>query len=185
MLEETLREADARMRKALEALKRDLSSIRTGRASPALVENYRVDYFGVPTPLNQIASIFCPEARLIVIQPWDKNALSPIEKALLKSDLGINPVNDGKIIRLNLPPLSEERRAELVKIVRKRAEESKIAIRNMRRETLEGLQKKEKNKEISRDELAMEETKIQKLTDLNIEEVSKTTQSKEKELMEE
>lgn len=184
MLEEVLLETDARMKKALEALKRDFSSIRTGRASPALVEHYKVDYYGVPTPLSQVATIFCPEARLIVIQPWDKSALGLIEKTLLKSGLGVNPVNDGTVLRLNLPPLSEERRAELAKMVRKRAEESRVAIRNIRREILESIQKKEKKKEISRDDLKTGENKIQKIVDLHIEEVNKITQAKEKELME-
>ncbi len=184
MLEEVLRETDTRMKKAIEALKRDLASIRTGHASPSLVENYRVDYYGVPTPLSQVATIFCPEARLIVIQPWDKSTLGSIEKTLLKSGLGVNPVNDGTVVRLNLPPLSEERRAELAKMVRKRAEESRIAIRNVRREMMESLQKKEKGKEISQDESKMGENKIQKFVDLHIEEVNKVTQAKEKELME-
>ena len=184
MLEEVLRDTDTRMKKTLEALRRDLASIRTGRASPALVENYKVDYFGVPTPLSQTATIFCPEARLIVIQPWDKSTLALIEKTLLKSGLGVTPVNDGNVLRLNLPPLSEERRSELAKIVRKRAEESRVSIRNIRREILESLQKKEKNKEISQDELKIGENKIQKLVDLHVEEVNKITQAKEKELME-
>ncbi len=184
MLEEVIRETDTRMKKALEAVKRDFAAIRTGRATPSLVENYKVDYYGVPTPLSQMATIFCPEAQLIVIQPWDKSALGSIEKTILKSSLGINPVNDGTVLRLNLPPLSGERRAELAKSVRKRAEESRIAIRSVRHEMLEGLQKKEKNKEISQDELKMGENKIQKLVDLHIEEVNKLTQAKEKELME-
>lgn len=184
MLEEVLRETDTRMKKALEAFKRDLATIRTGRASPALVENIKSDYFGVPTPLSQMATIFCPEARLIIIQPWDKSSLGIIEKTLLKSGLGVNPVNDGNVIRLNLPPLSEERRSELAKIVRKRAEESRVAVRNIRREILESLQKKEKSKEISQDELKTGENKVQKLVDLHVEEIGKVTQSKERELME-
>lgn len=184
MLEETLRETDTRMKKTLEAMKRDYASIRTGRASPSLVENYKVDYYGTQTPLSQVATILCPEARLIVIQPWDKSMLVTIEKMLQKSGLGINPANDGNVLRLNLPPLSEERRAELAKMVRKRAEEGKIALRNIRRESMESLQKKEKKKEISQDELKVGETKIQKLVDLHIDEVNKVTQGKEKELME-
>ncbi len=176
--------AEDKMRKTADGLKKELATIRTGRASPSLVENYKVDYYGVPTPLSQIATIFCPEARLIVIQPWDKSALVLIEKTILKSGLGVNPVNDGNVLRLNLPPLSEERRTELAKMVRKRAEESRVALRNVRREILESLQKKEKNKEISQDELKIGENKIQKLVDLHVEEVNKVTQSKEKELME-
>lgn len=184
MLEEVLLETDTRMRKAIEALNRDLASIRTGRASPSLVENYKVDYYGVPTPLSQVATIFCPEARLIVIQPWDKSTLGIIEKTIQKSGLGINPVNDGTVLRLNIPPLSEERRTELARMARKRAEESRIEIRNIRREILESIQKKERNKEISQDTLKIGESKIQKLVDLHIDEVNKITQSKEKEIIE-
>ena len=148
-ISEILQDMDSRMRKANEFLTQDLAHIRTGRASPALLENIRVDYFGVPTPLNQLATISIPEARLVLIQPWDRSIIRNIEKAILKSDLGLNPITDSNIIRIIIPPLTEERRKELIKAVQKRAEDTKVALRNIRRDSIETLRQAEKNKEIA------------------------------------
>jgi len=172
------------MKASAEGLKIELASIRTGRASPALVEHIKADYAGVPTPLNQMASISTPEARLIVIQPWDRNTIPGIEKAILKSDLGLNPVSSGNLIRLSLPPLSEERRQEMTRLVRKRGEERKIAVRNLRHEAMGGLKELEKNKEISQDEHKRALEKLQKLTDGFITEIEQIARDKEAELME-
>src|SRR5512136_754580 len=147
-----LTNADKKMKAVSEGLRQELATIRTGRASPALVEHIKVEYAGVPTPLNQIAGISVPEARLLVIQPWDPGSLHSIEQAILKSDLGLNPINDGRLIRLSIPPLSEERRKDLTKIVHKRLEERRVAVRSLRRDALEEIKKAEKNKEISQDE---------------------------------
>lgn len=184
MIEPLLRKSEEKMRTSVEAFKKDLATIRTGRASPALIEHVRMDYAGVPTPLNQVAGISAPEPRLLVIQPWDKGTIRDIEKALLKSDLGLNPTSDGNIIRLVIPPLSEERRQELTKIVHKRVEERKIAVRNIRHETLEELRKMEKSKEISQDQEKRAIDLLQKLTDKYILEVEKIGKAKETELME-
>jgi len=172
------------MRASAEGLKMELATIRTGHATPALIEHIKVDYAGVPTPLNQIAAISAPEARLIVIQPWDRGTISSIEKAILKSDLGLNPVTSGNLIRLNLPPLSEERRQELTRVVRKRAEERKIMIRNLRHEAMGELKGLEKNKEISEDEHKRALEQLQKLTDRFIADIEQIAQDKEAELME-
>jgi len=172
------------MKASAEGLKIELASIRTGHASPALIEHIKVDYAGVPTPLNQIASISAPEASLIVIQPWDRNTIPSIEKAILKSDLGLNPVSSGNLLRLNLPPLSEERRQELTRIVRKRGEERKIAVRNLRHEAMGELKELEKNKEISQDEHKRALEQLQKLTDGFIAEIEQIARDKEAELME-
>lgn len=177
-------DTENRMRKAVEALKKELASIRTGRASPALVEHIRMDYYGVPTPLQQVAGISTPDPRMILIQPWDRSVLSAIEKAILKSDLGLNPVNDGNVIRLPVPPLTEERRRELVKVVRRRVENGRIAVRNIRRDALEELRKAEKNKEISADEDRRGQEQLQKITDAIVAEVDKLGQTKEAELLE-
>jgi ribosome recycling factor len=184
MSREILLNADAKMRKAVEALRKDLASLRTGRATPALVDQIRVEYYGVPTPLNQVATITVPEARLIVIQPWDKSVLTKIEKAILKSDLGVNPVNDGNVLRLQIPPLTEERRKQLVKMVRKRVEEGRVALRNLRREAMEELREQEKNKKLSQDEHKRALEQLQRLTDSFISQVEQIGQSKETELME-
>lgn len=181
---EILLATDEKMRKAMEALRRELATIRTGRATPALVDHIRVDYHGVPTPLNQVATISVPEARLIVIQPWDKSLLTTIEKTILRSDLGLNPMNDGNVLRLAIPPLTEERRKELVKMVRKRLEEERIVIRNLRRETIEELRKLERSKEMSQDELKRAQEQLQRLTDSFIMEVDEIGKAKEKELTE-
>ena len=176
--------ASSKMRKTIETIERDLSGVRTGRASPALLEHIRIDYYGVPTPLNQLANVNAPDPRLLVIQPWDRASLATIEKSILKSDLGLNPVNDGNVLRLSIPPLSEERRKDLVKMVRKRIEEGKIAIRNVRRDAVEELKTLEKNKEISEDDQKRALTKLQKITDGFIEEADKLGKNKEKEVLE-
>jgi len=182
--EEVFSSADAKMRKAVEVLKHELATIRTGRAHPGLVEHIMVDYHGTPVPLNQIASIGIPEARLLVIQPWDKQVLSNVEKAILKSDLGLTPNNDGNIIRLAIPQLTEERRSQLVKVVRKRVEDGRVAVRNVRRDAVEGLRKLKENKEMSEDEQKRAMTRLQQLTDKFIEEIDRIAKSKETELLE-
>jgi len=177
-------DTEEKMQKSIELLRRELASIRTGRATPTLIEHIKVEYAGVPTPLNQLAGISAPEARLLVIQPWDRSSIHSIEKAILKSDLGLTPVNDGNVIRLNIPQLTEERRQELVKIVRKRVEEKKVVIRNLRREAMDELKGLEKNKEISQDEHKRAQTQLQKLTDSFIADTEQIGQDKEAELME-
>ncbi|NQT30992.1 MAG: ribosome recycling factor [Deltaproteobacteria bacterium] len=184
MVNQALWNIEEKMKASAEGLKLELASIRTGHASPALIEHIKVDYAGVPTPLNQIASISAPEASLIVIQPWDRNIIPSIEKAILKSDLGLNPVSSGNLLRLNLPPLSEERRQELTRIVRKREEERKIAVRNLRHEAMGELKEMEKNKEISQDEHKRALEQLQKLTDSFIAEIEQIARNKEAELME-
>ncbi len=184
MISEILSNADVKMGKTVEVLQRELATIRTGRASPALVEQIRVDYYGVPTPLGQMATISVPEARLLVIQPWDKGSLSSIEKAILKSGLGLNPANDGDVIRLSIPQLTEERRRELVRVVRKRVEEGRVAIRNVRRETMEQLRDLARNKEISEDEQKRALELLQRLTDRFIEESDSIARDKEAEVLE-
>lgn len=171
------------MDKAVKALKRDLASLRAGRAAPALLDKVMVDYYGTMTPINQLASISAPEPRLLVVQPWDKSALPHIEKALQKSDLGLSPNNDGQVIRINIPPLTEERRAELVKIIKKSGEEAKIAIRNVRRDANEALKKMEKDGDISKDESRRHQEDIQKLTDRYVQLVDDVTSNKEKDVM--
>jgi ribosome recycling factor len=184
MVSEVLSNADAKMGKTVEVLQRELATIRTGRASPALVEQIRVDYYGVPTALAQIATISVPEARLLVIQPWDKGSLTSIEKAILKSSLGLNPANDGDVIRLSIPQLTEERRRELVRVVRKRVEEGRVAIRNVRREIVEQLRDLARNKEISEDEQKRALELLQRLTDRFIEESDSIGSAKEAEVLE-
>jgi len=177
-------DTEEKMQKSIEALRQELANIRTGRATPALVEHIKVEYAGVPTPLNQLAGVSVPGARLLVIQPWDRSSIHSIEKAILKSDLGLTPVNDGNVIRLNIPQLTEERRQELVKVVRKRVEEKKIVIRNLRREAMDELKDLEKNKDISQDEHKRAQTQLQKLTDSFIADTEQIGQDKEAELME-
>ncbi|MDQ0198591.1 ribosome recycling factor [Neobacillus ginsengisoli] len=173
-----------RMTKAIQSYTRELASIRAGRASASLLDRITVDYYGAPTPVNQLAGISVPEARLLVIQPYDKSILGEIEKAILKSDLGLNPSNDGMIIRLAIPQLTEERRKELVKVVKKESEDAKIAIRNIRRDANDDLKKLEKNGEITEDALRGYSDDIQKLTDEFITKVDQITKDKEKEIME-
>ncbi len=174
---------DKKMKAVSEGLKQELATIRTGRASPTLVEHLKVDYAGVATPLNQLAGITVPEARMLVIQPWDPGCLHGIEQAILKSDLGLNPINDGRLIRLNLPLLSEERRQELTKIVHKRLEERRVAVRNLRRDALEEIKKAEKAKTISQDESRRAQDQLQKITDIHIAVAEKIAQEKEIELL--
>ena len=165
MVQEQISDAKTRMHKAVEALQHELSTVRTGRASTGLVEHIKVDYYGTPTPLQQLATITTPDAKLIVISPYDKRALGAIEKAIQKSDLGLQPSNDGSVVRLAIPPLTEERRKELAKHVRKRVEEARVAVRNVRRDIHEHLRKIEHDHEISQDDLHRSETELQKLTD--------------------
>lgn len=184
MLKDILGSAESRMRGAIQVLHDDLAAIRTGRASPGLVEKMQVEYYGTPTPLMQLASISVPEPRTLTIKPYDPTSLKPIEKAILSSDLGLNPNNDGKVIHLNLPPLTEDRRRDLVKHVHHRLEESRIAIRNIRRDLHNDMRDFEKEKLISEDELKRGEDDMQKLTDRFIEEVEKLGKKKETEIME-
>lgn len=184
MIKDVLRTTEEKMRTSSQFLRRELASIRTGHASPALVEHLKVEYGGTLMPLNQVASISAPEARLLIIQPWDVSLIREIEKAILKSDLGLNPSSDGTLVRLNVPPLSKERRQELTKVVRRRVEEGKIAVRNVRRDAIEELKKLEKNKEISQDDHKRAAEQVQKLTDAFIAEADKVGREKEAQLME-
>ena len=172
-----------KMKKSLQNFNQELDTIRAGRANPHMLDKITVEYYGADTPLNQVANITIPEARMIVIQPWDSNTLKSIEKAIQASDLGINPANDGKVLRLNLPPLTEERRKILTKDVKKKSEDAKIAIRNIRREAMDTFKKAQKNNEITEDELNINENKIQKLTDKYVSEIDKLTDEKNKEIM--
>lgn len=183
MTKSVIDDAKARMEKALEALRKDFGSIRAGRATPSLLDKVLVDYYGTPTPVNQIANISAPEARLLVIQPWDKSSLPEIEKALQKSDLGITPSNDGNVIRLNLPMLTEERRVELVKMAKKLGEEAKVSIRNIRREANDTLKKMEKSGDLSEDEGRRYQDEMQKLTDEFVHQVDQALAAKEKDIM--
>lgn len=183
MNNETIANAEIKMNKSIEAIQKELNTIRTGHASPTLIEHLRIEYAGAVLPLNQLASITAPQANMLMVQPWDKGSMSSIEKSILKSELGLNPTNDGRIIRITIPSLNEERRQELLKIVHRRIEEGKIALRNVRRDALEELKTQEKNKEISQDEHKLLQNQLQKLTDtytLNMEQHGK---DKEKEVM--
>ncbi len=179
-----LKEVEVKMQKAIEAVKREFGEIRSGRANPKLVEGIRIDYYGSPTLLKNIATITVPEARLLIINPWDPNSTKAIEKAILESNLGITPIVDGKVIKLVIPPLSQERREELIKIVKKIAEEGRISIRTVRREAKEKVRSMEKEKKISEDDRYRLEEELQKLTDRYIEEVDKILEEKERELKE-
>jgi len=183
MVQEQIDEAKTRMHKALESLRHELGSVRTGRASAGLVEHLRVDYYGSPTPLNQLATISTPDARLIVIQPYDRGAMGAIEKSILKSDLGLTPSNDGTVVRLAIPPLTDERRRELAKHVRKRVEDARVAVRNVRRDCHDHIRKLEHDRAISQDELHRSETELQKLTDEQVREIDKVGEAKEQELL--
>lgn len=176
-------DVEHRMKSAVEALHRELNTIRTGRATPTLLERLMVDYYGSPTPVEQVATIHAPDARTLTIQPWDKSALGDIEKAIQKSDLGLNPTNDGVMIRLVLPPLTEDRRKELVKVAHKKVDEAKVAVRNCRRDGHDTLREQEKNKEISADELKRSVDRLQKLTDRYTVELEKLGQAKEQEIL--
>lgn len=184
MIDSLYDKARERMGDSVDALKNEFKRIRTGRASLALFEGIRVSYYGTPTPLNQIASLSIPESRLIVIQPWDQSVIGEIEKEILKSELGLTPMNDGKVIRVPIPPLTEERRRELFRVVRKIAEEHKVSIRNIRRDTNELLKGLKKDGEISEDDFYRGQDKVQKITDDYIRLVDQTCQEKEKEILE-
>ncbi len=172
-----------KMEKVISSYSQRLSEIRAGRANPAILNKIRIDYYGTPTPINQVAAVSVPEARLIVIQPWDASVLKEIEKAILASDIGINPNNDGKVIRLAFPELNEERRKEIVKDVKKMGEEAKVAVRNVRREGIDKAKADQKAGDITEDELKNAENEIQKLTDKYVEEIDKISEVKEKEVM--
>jgi ribosome recycling factor len=183
MASDLFSDAEHRMQQAIESLQRDLGTIRTGRASPALVERLMVDYYGTPTPLQQMANIHATDARTLTIQPWDRKTLGDIEKAIQKSDLGLNPTNDGNVIRITLPPLTEDRRRDLVKVVHKKVDEGKVAIRNIRRDTHDRLRDLEKSKQITEDDLKRSTERLQKMTDKYIEELDKVGQAKEQEIL--
>ncbi len=184
MTKEVLQDCERKMQGVIEATKQAFAAVRTGRANPALLDRIQVDYYGTMTPLNQLATISAPEARLLLIQPWDKNSIKDIEKALLKSDLGLTPSSDGSVIRLVIPPLTEERRKELVKLVRKEAEEKRVAVRNIRREANESLRDLEKEGTISEDERHRSEEDVQELTDKYIDIINQLLEAKENEIME-
>ncbi len=184
MSEKILNDLGEKMNKTLKNLQGDLNKVRTGRASLALFDDIRVDYYGTPTPLNQIATLSVPESRLIIIQPWDPNMIGEIEKGILKSELGVTPTNDGKIIRLTIPRLTEERRRELVKIIKKMGDGGKVAIRSIRRDANEDLKDMEREKLISQDELHQHLDKIQKVTDGFIQKIDEALNAKEKEILE-
>ena len=184
MIDEIFEDLKERMGKSIESLQRDYSRLRTGRASLSLLDGIRVSYYDTPTPLNQMASLAIPEPRLIVIQPWDKTAIEDIEKAILKSELGLTPMNDGKVIRIAIPPLTEERRKELVKVARKMAEDNKVAIRNIRRDANEMLKDLKKEKEITEDDLYRSQEEVQKVTDDYVSQVDELCTAKEKEILE-
>jgi ribosome recycling factor len=183
MSEETLLNIEQKMKKTVDGLKQDLATIRTGRASPALIEHVKVEYAGAILPLNQIAGISVPEANMLLIQPWDRTAIRNIEKAIQVSDLGLNPMSDGQVIRINIPPLSEERRQDLIKVVKKRVEERRVTIRNLRRDANEELKELEKNKDISQDDQKRASNQLQKITDSFIADVEQAGKDKEEELM--
>ncbi len=178
------KELEEQMKKTVNFLKEDLATIRAGRANPKLVEKILVDYYGTKTPLNQIANISAPEARVLVIKPWDANVLEDVEKAIQIADIGINPSNDGKIIRLVIPQLTEERRKELIKTIKKEVEKAKIALRNERRDTLDTFKKMEKNSEMTEDDLRDAEDKVQELMEKYTEEIDKIYEKKEKDILE-
>ena len=182
-IDDVLIDGEIRMEKALEALGRDLNTLRTGRATPALLESVTVDYYDTPTPLNQIATVSAPEARLIVIQPWDKGSIKDIEKSLQKSEMGFNPNNDGNVIRLPIPPLTQERRRDLVKVLKRKVEDGKISVRNVRRDVIEQLRAMEKNKQVSQDENRRAQDQIQKVTDSFVGKMDQVSTDKESEIM--
>jgi ribosome recycling factor len=184
MLEDIYADTRERMQKALDTLESEYKRLRTGRASVSLVDGIRVDYYGMSTPLNQLATLTVPEPRAIMIQPWDQSVINEVEKAILKSDLGLTPMNDGKVIRINIPPLTQERRRELVKVIKKMAEEHKVAIRNIRRDANEMIKDLKKEKEISEDEQFRGQEETQKITDDFINKIDKTYNAKEKEVLE-
>ncbi len=182
-VDNVLSDADSRMTKAVEFLSRDVGTLRTGRATTSLVEGVMVDYYGTPTPLNQLATITVPEARLIVVQPYDRQAMQSIEKGLQRSDTGLNPSSDGTVIRLAVPPLTQDRRKEIVRVLKRKVEDSKVAVRNVRRDALERLRSMEKDKSLSQDENRRAQERLQKATDAHIGELDKVSSVKEAEIM--
>ncbi|MCD6124457.1 ribosome recycling factor [bacterium] len=182
-MEEILKNTESRMEKTIDVVSNQLARLRTGKASPALIEGIKVDYYGTPTPLNQIASISTPEPRLIVIHPWDKSALSAIEKAILASDIGLTPQSDGNVVRIPIPPLTEERRRELVKVARKIVEEGKVALRNIRREVVEQIKKMQKDGELPEDDAYRLQDKVQELIDKFYDKLEELLKIKEEEIM--
>lgn len=184
MLENLTKECEQKMQKALEVLRREFASLRAGRANPAMLERVMVDYYGTPTPINQVGNIGVPEPRLLVVQPWDKSLIPAVEKAILKSDLGVTPSSDGNVVRIAIPQLTQERRKELAKVIKKKAEESRVAVRNIRRDANDRLKAMEKKGEISEDESRRQQDALQKLTDNYIKLIDKTAEAKEQEIME-
>jgi ribosome recycling factor len=184
MTKEIISDAEGRMKKSIEILRKDLATLRAGRATPSLLDKVMVEYYGTPTPIAQLASISIPEARMIVLQPYDKGVIAAVEKAIQKSDLGINPTNDGNVVRIAIPQLTEERRKELVKTVKKKGEGEKVAIRNIRRDAIEHIKAREKAKEITEDEQRKAVDIVQKATDKAIAEIDDIISAKEKEVME-
>ncbi len=183
MIDDILSDVEERMQKSIKSLQKEFSTIRTGRANPAMFEGLKVSVYGTDMPMNQVATISVPEPRLVVIQPWDRNNLGDVEKAILKSDLSVNPSNDGNLIRIQIPELTEERRKEYVKLAKAKAEECKVAIRNVRRDGNDMIKSLEKDKEVSEDDAKATQDKIQKLTDRYVEETQKLTDNKEKEIL--
>lgn len=184
MLNDVYADTRDRMTKTIESLDNDYKKLRTGRASVSLVEDIRVDYYGVPTPVSQVATLAIPEPRTIMIQPWDTKVIGDVEKAILKSELGLTPMNDGKVIRINVPPLTAERRKDLVKVIKKKAEETKVAVRNIRRDSNETIKELKKEKEISEDQQAKAQDETQKITDDFIKKIDALYSAKEKEILE-
>lgn len=184
MLKDIINETEDRMKKSIEILRKDYSTLRAGKANPSILDKVMVDYYGTPTPIRQIANIGVPEPRLLTVQPWDKTSIQAVEKAILKSDLGLNPSNDGSIIRIIIPQLTKERRIELVKTIKKKAEECRVGVRNVRRDSNEKIKGLEKGKTISEDDTKKGQDEIQKLTDKYIKEVDHVLDVKEKEIME-
>lgn len=184
MIDETLHEAESKMGKTLDSVREELGSIRTGRVSPGLLQKLQVEYYGTSTPLQQLASVSAPEARLLVVTPYDRSVIGAIEKAVQYSDLGVNPSNDGQVIRLPFPALTEDRRRDLVKLTRTRGEDAKVSVRNIRRHAKEALERAEKNGEISQDELRRAEGRLQAITDQHVSDVDGMLQRKEQEIME-
>lgn len=184
MIDDILLDAEDRMEKTIDALKRELSGIRTGRAAPGLIEHLHVEYYGTPTPLNQLAGISAPEPRMLVVQPWDRGSLGIIEKAIRSSDLGLNPTNDGQLIRIAIPPLTEERRKSLVRVVRAKVEEDRVALRNVRRDAVSHIKDLMKEKEIGEDDERRGEQQIQELTDRFVAEADEIGKQKEDEVLE-
>ncbi len=183
-MEALLKEISVKMSRSIEAFKKELGRIRTGRASFSLLDGIKVEYYGTPTPLQQVGTLSVPESRLIVITPWDVKAIGPIEKAIQSSGLGLNPASDGKVIRIPIPPLTEERRKELAKMVRKMAEDARVAVRNIRREGIEKIKEREKKKEISEDAMKRGQDKVQKETDAFVKKIDEILKAKEQEIME-